>query len=165
MSDTIAERFRTLYSYEKDAHAKVAQSLRTVPDDRRDSPEFHKAVGWFAHLATARRVWLERLGVIPFQSGTMFPDKIGVDEVLFELQAVELIWTQYLATLTDDRLGDVIEYKSLDAGRFRNRLEEILTQLFGHSWYHRGQIASLVRVAGGEPAATDYIFWCREPVA
>jgi DinB family len=37
------------------------------------------------------------------------------------------------------------------------------TQLFGHSSYHRGQIATLVRTAGGEPAATDYIYWCREP--
>jgi uncharacterized damage-inducible protein DinB len=57
-----------------------------------------------------------------------------------------------------------IEYQSLDSGRFRNRVEEVLTQLFGHSWYHRGQIAMLVRAAGGEPAVTDFIFWCREPV-
>jgi uncharacterized damage-inducible protein DinB len=51
-----------------------------------------------------------------------------------------------------------------DAGRFRNPVEEILTQLFGHSWYHRGQIAVLVRAAGGTPAITDLIYWCRQPV-
>ena len=51
-----------------------------------------------------------------------------------------------------------------DAGRFRNRVEDILTQMFGHSWYHRGQIAVLVRAAGGTPAVTDLIYWCREPV-
>ena len=58
-----------------------------------------------------------------------------------------------------------LEYQSLDAGRFRNRIEDILTQLFGHSWYHRGQIAMLIRAAGGEPAVTDLIFWCREPIS
>jgi uncharacterized damage-inducible protein DinB len=40
-------------------------------------------------------------------------------------------------------------------------LADILAQLFGHSWYHRGQIAMLVRAAGGEPAVTDRIDWCR----
>ena len=73
--------------------------------------------------------------------------------------------SRYLAKLSDDELAQRIEYNSLDAGRFGNRIEDILTQLFTHSAYHRGQIASLVRAAGGEPAATDYIYWCREPVA
>ncbi len=41
---------------------------------------------------------------------------------------------------------------------------DVLTQLHGHSLYHRGQIASLVRAAGGEPAKTDFIFWSRESV-
>jgi uncharacterized damage-inducible protein DinB len=66
--------------------------------------------------------------------------------------------------LSDEDLAGTIEYKSFDAGRFRNCREEILTQLFTHSAYRRGQIASLVRADGGEPAATDYICWCREPV-
>jgi uncharacterized damage-inducible protein DinB len=43
-------------------------------------------------------------------------------------------------------------------------VEDILAQLFGHSSYHRGQIAMLVRAAGGEPAVTDLIYWCREGV-
>ena len=70
----------------------------------------------------------------------------------------------YLSKITDDEIGRTFEYLSLDAGRFRNRIEDILTQLFGHSWYHRGQIAMLVRAAGGEPAITDLVYWCREPV-
>jgi uncharacterized damage-inducible protein DinB len=43
-------------------------------------------------------------------------------------------------------------------------VEDILAQLFGHSWYHRGQIAMLVRTAGDEPAVTDLIYWCRKDV-
>jgi uncharacterized damage-inducible protein DinB len=43
-------------------------------------------------------------------------------------------------------------------------VEDILTQLFGHSSYHRGQVALLIRDLGGEPAVTDYVFWVREPV-
>jgi uncharacterized damage-inducible protein DinB len=45
----------------------------------------------------------------------------------------------------------------------RNSIEDILTQLFGHSCYHRGQIAQLLRSIGAEPAVTDFVFWTREP--
>jgi len=43
-------------------------------------------------------------------------------------------------------------------------VEDILAQLFGHSWYHRGQIALLVRSIGAEPAATDFVYWTREAI-
>ena len=76
--------------------------------------------------------------------------------------SVRKSWADYLARADDGELARVCEYQSLDAGRFRSRVEDILAQLFGHSWYHRGQIAMLVRAAGGEPAVTDLIYWCRE---
>jgi uncharacterized damage-inducible protein DinB len=37
----------------------------------------------------------------------------------------------------------------------------VLTQTFGHAWYHRGQIAQLVALLGGKPVDTDYISWCK----
>jgi uncharacterized damage-inducible protein DinB len=56
-------------------------------------------------------------------------------------------------------------YQSYEGPRFRSTIEDILTRLFGHSWYHRGQIAMLLRSIGAEPAVTDFVFWAREPVA
>ena len=166
MANAMADRFRKWYEHEQDAHAKVVGSLESVPSDRRTSPEFQKAVGWLAHLAVARRVWLERLSVIPAKtSGPFFPDGKTLADTIADLKEVQELWSRYLAKMSDDELARTIEYKSLDAGRFCNRVEDVLTQLFTHSAYHRGQIASLVRAAGGEPTATDYIYWCREPVA
>jgi uncharacterized damage-inducible protein DinB len=69
-----------------------------------------------------------------------------------------------VTTVTDEELEREIEYQSLDAGRFRSRVEDVLAQLFGHSPYHRGQIAMLVKAAGGEPAVTDLIYWSRQGV-
>jgi uncharacterized damage-inducible protein DinB len=77
---------------------------------------------------------------------------------------METQWSEYLSQLDDAALGRVFEYQSYEGLRFRNTIEEILTQLFGHSWYHRGQIAQLVRSLGAEPAVTDFVFWAREPI-
>jgi uncharacterized damage-inducible protein DinB len=135
-----------------------------VPAEGRSSPEFRKAVSLFAHIVEARRVWLGRMGVIPLSAGPLFPDESDASRVAGEWRTVLDLWSRHLASVDEKELARVFEYQSLDSGRFRNSIEEIFTQLFGHSWYHRGQIATLVRAAGGQPAATDFVYWCRQPV-
>jgi uncharacterized damage-inducible protein DinB len=83
-------------------------------------------------------------------------------EIEARLQAVQAEWQAFLTGLTADDLERVFELPALDGGRFRNRIEDILAQLFGHSWYHRGQVAQLVRALGGTPAITDFVYWTRE---
>ena len=75
-----------------------------------------------------------------------------------------MAWEKFLTDSTEAELVRVFEYQSYEGARFCNSIEDILTQLFGHSWYHRGQVASLVRSLGGESAVTDFVFWAREPV-
>ncbi len=115
-------------------------------------------------MVAARRVWLTRLGVIPAAAGSLFHEP-DVARVAADWQEVQGLWSDYLSRLDDAAIGRAFEHQSLDAGRFRNRVEDILAQLFGHSSYHRGQIAVLIRAAGGEPAVTDLIYWCREAVS
>jgi uncharacterized damage-inducible protein DinB len=67
--------------------------------------------------------------------------------------------------LDERELRRVFDYRSFDGGSFRNVVVDILTQLYGHSLYHRGQIASLVRATCGRPIETDFVFWSREPIA
>ena len=162
MSREFVGRFERWLSYERDAHEKVIRSLESVPADRRACPEFERAVAILSHVAAARRLWLVRLGVLPGPQGPLSPERLSLAEAADLLQSVHGPWTEYLARLTDEEIGREVEYQSLDAGRFRSRVEDILAQLFGHSWYHRGKIALLVRAAGGEPAVTDLIYWCRE---
>jgi uncharacterized damage-inducible protein DinB len=165
MSTDLIDRYRRWFEYEQDAHAKVLASFASVPEERRASHEFRKAIAIFAHIVAARRVWLARLGVIPAPPGSLFPDDPQLVQVVEAWHEVRTFWRDFLAGLDNAALAREFEYQSLDAGRFRNRVEDILAQLFGHSSYHRGQIAMLIRAAGGEPAATDLIYWCREPVS
>jgi uncharacterized damage-inducible protein DinB len=165
MSRELAGRFERWFEYERDAHAKVLRSLESVPAAGRSGPEFERAVAILAHVAAARRIWLVRLGVLPGPQGTLSPGKLTLAEVADLLQSVHGLWAEYLARVTDAEIGREVGYQSLDAGWFRSRVEDVLTQLFGHSSYHRGQIAMLVRAAGGEPAVTDLIYWCRESIS
>jgi uncharacterized damage-inducible protein DinB len=164
MSDTMPARYRRWFEYEKNAHDLVLTSLATVPADQRSSPAYLKAVDLLAHIVGGRRIWLYRFGASPDGPPALFPQGASLEDVAASLRTMQAQWTEYLARLTDAELAREFEYRSLDAGSFRSRVEDILTQLFGHSHYHRGQIATLVRAAGGEPAKTDFVFWSREPV-
>jgi uncharacterized damage-inducible protein DinB len=164
MASDLADRFRRWFEYETDAHAKVLTSFDTVPAERRKSPEFRRAVSLLAHIVVCRELWLGRMGAIPVNPALFEDESEDVTFVASEWKRVQELWSRHLASIDEKELARIFEYQSYDSGRFRNSVEEILTQAFGHSWYHRGQIAMLVKQADGQPAATDFVYWCRKPV-
>ncbi|MFN2516837.1 MAG: DinB family protein, partial [Pyrinomonadaceae bacterium] len=137
--------------------------LNSVPGELRQLEGFRKAVYLMGHIIAARRMWLFRFGVLQ-NNVELFPRETSLAELPRQISEMEAMWFQYLNELTDTELTRVFEYQSYEGLRFRNTIEEILTQLFGHSLYHRGQVALLLRSIGAEPAVTDFVFWAREPV-
>lgn len=164
MADGLPDRFRRWFEYERDAYARAFESLATVPEDRRSGPEYRKAVDLLAHIVSARRNWLCRLGGGDSLAGPVFPQGARMEEIASQWDEAVERWTIYLDRLDDAELARVAEYRLSDGTPCRNVAEDLLVQLYGHSHYHRGQIAMLVRAAGGEPAATDFIHWLRRGV-
>ena len=151
-------RFRQLYEYERDCNAKTLAMLESVPQASRASADFARAVGKMAHLVAARHMWLARLGKCSDRPSSWTPSTT-LDELPAAIAQLEQLWTDYLAELTDaDVLGEC-DLTAEDGKRWRWRLLDLLTQLFGHAWYHRGQIATLVAALGGMTVNTDFIFW------
>jgi len=165
MSNSRSDQYRRWYEYERDSHAKTVASLRDAAAAHGADPGWQKAVDLLAHIAAARRLWLFRLGWTTRPPVELFPHGVGLKDAELQLAEVEREWSVIYAGLTDAELDREFAYASMEGPRFRNRVDDILTQLFGHSWYHRGQIAQLVRSVGAEPAVTDFVFWTREPIA
>ena len=165
MSKTMIDRYRRWFTYEQDVHQKALASFESVPLEQRASPAYQKALELFAHLAAARLMWLQRFGVREQSSKALFPTAITLEQLASLVSEMHDAWTTYLAHLDEAELARYVEYQSLDAGRFRSSIDDILTQLFGHSWYHRGQIAALIKSIGGTPAITDFVYWSREAIS
>lgn len=163
MDDSLVSRYRRWFEYEKDSHARTLDSLNAVPEALHESEGFRKAVHLMGHVVAARRMWLFRLGFLS-EDTDLFTREISLAELPVKVAEMETVWSQYLGQVNDEDLLRVFEYTSYEGPRFRNTIEDILTQLFGHSWYHRGQIAMLLRSIGAEPAVTDLVFWSREAI-
>ncbi len=163
MTSTLADQYRRWFEYEKESHRKVLESLGTVPEDARASEPYLKALNLTGHLVAARRMWLHRLEPTFEKPAAIFPTGVPLEALPAEFAAIARDWTDYLGSLTDADLQRDFTYRTTEGTWYRTALGDILTQLYGHSHYHRGQIATLVRAAGGQPAMTDFIFWVREP--
>jgi uncharacterized damage-inducible protein DinB len=166
---SMPERYRRWFEYERDSHAKALASLNAVPEPQRGSEAYQKALGLLAHVVLARWVWLVRLGAAapdraPSRPEDFFPRDVSVADLPGRVAEMEEAWEAYLSRLDDAELARVCEYRALDGAPFRTSVEDVLTQLFGHSSYHRGQIAQLVRGLGAEPAVTDFVYWTREAI-
>jgi uncharacterized damage-inducible protein DinB len=161
----LIDRYRRWFEYEKDAHAKVLAAFETVPAERRGEEGYQKALTLFAHMMAARRLWLYRFGAYHEAPKDFFPKDVTLAELREQSAHVNAIWERYFSRLEENELERQFEYRSLDGNPFRNVIEDVLAQLFGHSWYHRGQIALLIRSLGGAPAVTDFVYWTREAMA
>ncbi len=163
---TAADRYRRWFAYERSSHRAVLEYLGRCSDHVRYHPAFQNAVDLMAHIVAARRLWLWRMGVSKetLDLSDLEPRHVAFASLRDLVNQAERPWADYMIRLDDAELRRTFEYKSFDAGKFRNVVEDILMQLYGHSLYHRGQIALLVRQAGGVPTSTDFLFWTREVV-
>jgi uncharacterized damage-inducible protein DinB len=140
--------YRRLFHYDAWANRAAIGSLRVGQPAAR-------AVRVMAHIAAAERLWYDRL-LGQKQSLPVWPElTLDQSQELVDRMAAE--WRAYLDQLDPAGLDQVIEYTNTKGERWSNSVGDVLTHVVMHSAYHRGQIATMVRERGGEPAYTDFI--------
>ena len=64
---------------------------------------------------------------------------------------------EFVAGLSEESLGTVIEYVNTRGESFAYPLWQMLQHVVNHSTYHRGQITMMLRQLGATPVATDFL--------
>ncbi|MGA6952280.1 MAG: DinB family protein [Candidatus Sulfotelmatobacter sp.] len=113
-----------------------------------------------AHILSAERLWLERLRKQP-QSLPVWPD-FTLDQCEEQIGDVARPWRNFLSQFPPVELSETVVYKNTKGEPWTSTVEDIVTHVLLHSAYHRGQIASLVRASGEQPAYTDFIHAVRQ---
>ena len=118
-----------------------------------------RAVGLYGHILAAELVWLERIGGVPANVPVWPEVDLGMCQSM--AHRARDGYGAFVAALSLDRMEQVIHYTTTTGQSFETRLDDILLHVALHGPYHRGQIAMLLRDAGGNPAPTDYIVFLR----
>ncbi|HEU0016708.1 MAG TPA: DinB family protein [Longimicrobium sp.] len=146
-------QLRRLFAHMRWADERVMEALRraeTIPP---------QALEIYAHLLAAEHVWLSRLrGQAPRLA--VWP-VLSPDECAVLAAENEAGFDAYLDELGAEDATRSIAYRNSAGDAFESRVDDVLLHVATHGAYHRGQVALLLRQAGAEPAATDYIAWAR----
>lgn len=152
------EHLRRVIDHLAWADARVLDGLKTSPGG--DA----RAMELYTHVLGAEHVWLARIAGRP-PGVAVWPTLTLEGATRLATENVATL-RQMLAAATPASLARTVRYTNSAGRTYDSRVEDILLHVALHGAYHRGQVAFIVRVAGGEPAPTDYIGFVRgEPAA
>ena len=112
-----------------------------------------KAIKILAHIVGTEWLWLGRLRR-ESKPAMVWPD-LTLDQVSEQIDRLRDEWPK------EFEKKDVVEYVNSKGEKWSSRADDILMHVILHGGYHRGQIATIVRQSGNEPAYTDYIHCVR----
>lgn len=142
------------------ADARIGAALADCAND--GDPEaaarLAECVRLYAHIVAAETIWLARLTGNAVMPASPFPEW-NLAEARARSEEVLPKYERFLVEETDFRR--IVEYKTSAGTPYATAAADILTHVFLHGSYHRGQINARLRGAGFEPTNVDYITFVR----
>lgn len=116
------------------------------------------------HTYAAEYVWLQRLQLAEHPVWVGNATDKSIEEVCQHWLQVSEELLAFVNKQFDDRaLEHVVQYQNLQQVQFKTPVFEVLTHIFNHATYHRGQLVTMMRQAGvTQIPGTDYILWSRK---
>ncbi|HEV7298728.1 MAG TPA: DinB family protein [Tepidisphaeraceae bacterium] len=158
MSNTISS-FATAWQFIRWADERQLLAARSVPDDaayHREQAISHKSVHrMLLHMMSGQASWLRAWGAasgLPDHSAETCPDLTAIERFW---PAVHTALGGYLAGLAPVELDRPIRF-SRRGHDLVLPLGDTISHMIDHSGYHRGQLNTLVKLAGGQPVAVSY---------
>jgi len=159
------EDVRQLFDYNAWANQRALDSAAQLADQEFVKPRgssFPSLRDTLVHISAAEWIWLERFHG---NSPSGLPDPAEVQTVAALREHWEPIASRlldFVRGLKQSDLDGVFKYQTINFGMYENPLWQSLQHLANHGSYHRGQVATLVRQAGGKPNLTDLMHFYRE---
>lgn len=150
--------FSDLFDYDSSVNRQLLNRLSGL------SSVEEKTQDIFAHLLSAKKVWIKRLNGEDLSGVVIWPD-LQWNECEVLIKENEEAYRSFLSEKTEDDLKAKLYYQNSKGTDFQTPIQDILSHVLIHGSHHRGQIAKAIREAGAEPINTDYITYVRNQQA
>jgi uncharacterized damage-inducible protein DinB len=156
---------RELYKYNRWANRRALSAAAKLDGEKFTRPmgnSFSSVRDTLAHILAGEWIWLERWhGRFPaaLLNAQDFPN---VQSLVSRWEIVQQDYERFIAALTPQRLEQDLSYLNREGQRFSYPQWQQIVHVVNHSTYHRGQITTLLRQLGAEPAVTDFLAYYDE---
>lgn len=151
---TTAEYFLRMFAYDYWAN-KV--TLRSIEDLTAGQERPHTLL---AHIVGMQKLWHHRLTGEETDGLTVWP-VIHDSEFKRELEERQGAWWELLRDISSEDLNETVDYATTEGQGYNTTVADILSHVLLDAAYHRSQIASAVKEAGGTSGVTDFIAYVR----
>jgi uncharacterized damage-inducible protein DinB len=100
------------------------------------------------HILAAEYIWYQRLNHIAPSVWIGSEDLGAKDDVISRWKKTSSDIKNYVDSLDEKKLHEVIIFKRLNGDENSLTIQGMLTHVFNHSTHHRGQLVTMLRVAG-----------------
>jgi uncharacterized damage-inducible protein DinB len=159
MNTPSKEFFHEMFDYMGWADRLMIEAARTVADDayyKDQGISFGSVHKLMVHCMAAQWIWLSRWrGENPtrLESHEQYPTRDSLEQ---RWPLVHSALVDFLGLQSTNSLSRVIDYKNTKGEHLSLPLGDLMLYVVDHATYHRGQIASMIKRAGGQPAAISY---------
>lgn len=163
--DAVLDEILDLYAYNRWANGRTLEAAAGLADEdyiRDLGSSFPSVRDTLEHILAAEWIWLSRWrGVSPTR---LRPDwnPVMLHALRDRWSAFEVDQTEFLSRLTEELLTETVTYRQLSGEEFSDPLWRLMRHVVNHSTYHRGQVTTMLRQLGAEPASTDLVVFHRE---
>lgn len=114
------------------------------------------------HIWGAQEIWICRLENASFDRNIFISDSYSKDEIILNIKSSSLRLKKFADEISEMDLLKPLAYKNLKGEPFSNNIYQVLTHVFNHSTFHRGQVVTMLRQTGiTEFDATDLVAFFR----
>lgn len=153
------EQIRSLFDFLRWGDVTMLDAASSLPDE-----EYYKerniSIGsihkLLVHAMAAEWLWLQRWQGRPvsrIEDHTDYPTR---QDLANRWPVVHLALTQYLDQQTDKTLAAPLSYKTAKGEEVGGPLGDFLFHIADHGTYHRGQLNTMIKQAGGKPISVGY---------
>jgi uncharacterized damage-inducible protein DinB len=160
-----ADDFKTLFRYNAWANRRTVDACAALSAEQftRDlESSFRSVRDTLVHVMAVEQIWLARWRKTWDGSFLKAPNFPALESVRNAWKGIEADLLAYVDGLSDEDTARAIAHKTMSGAEFKMPLHEMLQHLVNHGTYHRGQLTTLIRQAGGKPQGTDLITFYRE---
>ena len=156
---------RELYKYDRWANARALGAAAKLSPDQftKDLGSSHRSVrDTLVHILSSERVWIVRWNGSSPRVHLDPANFAEMESLLVRWRELESEMVSFLDALKEDRLQSTVSYATLTGQPQAQPLWQQMVHMANHSTYHRGQVTTMLRQLGAEPANTDLITFFRE---
>ena len=159
------ELLKQLAAYNIWANQKIMDVILALPEDKQLAhvpSSFTSLQDTLLHMWDAESIWWQRMKLHERFIRPSENFKGSCRDVINGLMSQSKLWENWVGNASDLTLDHVFQYRSNKTELIKMPVYQMLTHIFNHGTYHRGQLINMLRQLGLDKLPqTDFSIWVR----